>query len=137
MQVVQQAPAMMYRANVSASVIWWSVRDWLHSIEPVMVYGPDGVARLVPRFVAERLAAQGKLQEAASPAAAREALGLPSVRIDAESDGFAGIDRGVMPPLETEQRQLEEVLPEIARAMLASPEPRPDLYPAFDLTTEE
>jgi hypothetical protein len=111
---------------------------WLHAIEPVMVYGPSGTARLVPRYVAERLAAQGKLEEATTPAAAREAMGLPSVHIDSDPSGFAGIDRSVhdgpswRDQVTDPQRTIDDAL---AFADL-DPYARSE-RDTFDLTTEE
>lgn len=54
--------------------------------ENVVVVGPNGRSKVVPRDVAERMAADGRLQPAASLDAARAALGLPPAFCLTEGD---------------------------------------------------
>lgn len=57
----------------------------------VMVIGPSGRAKLIPRATADRLVAAGKLSRAESVEVAREAMGLPkAIQMTAESDHTAG-----------------------------------------------
>lgn len=57
----------------------------------VMVIGPTGRAKLIPRAAADRLVAAGKLQRAESVEVAREAMGLaPAIQMTTDTDHTAG-----------------------------------------------
>lgn len=80
-------------------LLWAAVLEVLHGEELVMVYGPKGKAKLVPRKLAEQLAGEQALQRATSIEDARAKLGLPCVGFDSDpTASYAGIDRSVAEP---------------------------------------
>ncbi len=101
-------------------LLWLHVLAILHAEEPVLVYGPHGRAKLVPRRIAERMHAERQLERAAGVEEARTALGFPTVGFTEEADPFAGIDRGVHPRLVADPEPLsEETIDQIAAELLA------------------
>jgi len=79
-------------------LLWLHVLAILHAEEPVLVYGPKGKAKLVPRRLAEQMAGARQLRRATSIEDARTKLGLPTVGfVDDPTASFDGIDRGVLP----------------------------------------
>lgn len=103
-------------------LLWHAVVAIMHAEEPVLVYGPNGKAKLVRRRDAERLHAERVINEATSVEDARAKLGFPTVGFDAPPDlasAFDGIDRGVvqMPPRHAASTMTLETMADAAAAM--------------------
>lgn len=90
-----RGPAVRPSLTRVRTLLWRAVLEILRGEETVLVYGPGGRAKVVPRRIAERLHAERRIRAAASVEDARDRLGLPSVGITA-ADGFDGVDRSVM-----------------------------------------